>query len=86
MFGRSKERSFLFLILSMAVVAFVLFNGPALFGLSNIRSIICIALLLCQGAIVLWLFKAEDDQSAARIGEAVAAAPFGLALLLTMVH
>jgi hypothetical protein len=78
MFGRSKERSFLLLLLSMIAVAFLMYWDSALSGSSRLSPLIGGGVLLAQLVALGWLIRAEDHNVASRVGEAAAAAPFAL--------
>jgi hypothetical protein len=86
MFGRSKERSFLLLIVSMIVVGLVMYLDAALSGGSRMNPFIGGGILLAQAAALLWIARSEDYEAAARIGEVAAAAPFVIGLIWAKVR
>jgi hypothetical protein len=86
MFGRSKERSFLLLVVSMLVVGLVMYLDAGLSGGSRMSPLIGGAILLAQAAVLVWIVRAEDYEGAARVGEVAAAAPFLIGLIWSKVR
>jgi hypothetical protein len=79
--ARSKERSFLLLLLSMAAVGFVMWLDHGLSG-GSAKPLYLIAILLVQAALMVWLFRSNDEK-VTYFAEAGAAAPFAIVLILS---
>jgi hypothetical protein len=76
--GRSKERSFILILLSMGAIAALMYLDAGLSGGSRTNPLIGYSVLAVQALVLVWLVRADDHNVAARVGEAAAVAPFAL--------
>ena len=78
--SRSKERSFLLLLISMAIVGFVMWLDLGLSG-GSATPYYFLPFLVVQAGLLVWLLR-STEQRAITFAEAGAAAPFLLFLVV----
>jgi hypothetical protein len=86
MIPRSKERSFILILISMGTVGVVMWLDAGLSGGSRSYPLVGYTVLALQASVLLWLVRAEDHNVAATVGEVAAAAPFAAMLIWAKVH
>ena len=76
MISRSKERSFILMLLPMGAIGALMYLDAGLSGGSRTSPLIGYSVLGLQALVLIWIVRAEDHGAAARVGEVAAAAPF----------
>ena len=86
MIPRSKERSFVLMLVSMGAIGVLMWLDAGLSGGSRTNPLIGYSVLALQALALGWLVRAEDHNFAARVGEVAAVAPFFAMFIYAKVH